>query len=74
MVLWREEVLLKGSCIHDKFATTGYMATDSKNSGAHYRLIIIANILLFPYSTSTPPDALEIARLSGREDRMRPIY
>jgi len=24
--------------------------------------------------TSTTPDALEIAILSGREDRMRPIY
>jgi len=35
-------------------------------------LIIIANILLFPYSTSpTPPDAHEIAMLSGRGDRMR---
>jgi hypothetical protein len=38
-------------------------------------LVIIGNIVLFSYSkSSTPPDALEIARLSGRGDRMRPIY
>jgi hypothetical protein len=36
------------------------------------RLIIIANILIFPYSTSpTPTDALEISMLSGRGDRMK---
>jgi hypothetical protein len=35
---------------------------------------VIANIQSFPYSTPTPTDALEIARLSGGGDRMRPIY
>jgi hypothetical protein len=24
--------------------------------------------------TPTPPDAIEIVRLSGREDRMKPMY
>jgi hypothetical protein len=34
-------------------------------TGAHYPSVIIANILLFSYSTTTPTDAIEIVRLSG---------
>ncbi len=48
---------------------------NSKNPVAHYpahyyRKYPVISISHIP----TPTDALEIAILSGREDRMRPIY